>query len=146
MIGCSYDRALEDVAGKTGVAEAVQMIRAKVYATIAREWPELAEECRRQAEARGVVEIKGVFVPLIQDENGEGPTMPRPPADAPLIRRRARRVGVARGRLTRRWGRALSRLVRRPGACPGGWAASRDAARAGMPPSPRRTGPSHPPR
>ncbi len=53
-VRCSYDRALEDVAGKVGVAEAVQLIRAKVYAAIAREWPELADECRRQAEARGV--------------------------------------------------------------------------------------------
>lgn len=51
---CEYDRALEDVASKVGVAEAVQMIRAKVYGAIAREWPELADECRRQAEARGV--------------------------------------------------------------------------------------------
>lgn len=51
---CEYDRVLEEVAGKVGVAEAVQMIRAKVYAAIAREWPQLADECRRQAEVRGV--------------------------------------------------------------------------------------------
>lgn len=49
-----YDEALEEVAGKIGVAEATQAIWRKVYAAVAAAYPELAEECRRQAERRGV--------------------------------------------------------------------------------------------
>lgn len=47
-----YDRHLEDVAGKTGVAEAVCRIREKVYAAIAEAYPEFADECHRQLAAR----------------------------------------------------------------------------------------------
>jgi hypothetical protein len=36
------------VAGKVGVAEAVNVIRQKVYKAIARTWPEMEKECRKQ--------------------------------------------------------------------------------------------------
>lgn len=50
-----YDRHLEDVAGKTGVADAVWLIREKVYAAIALAYPVLADECRRQLAERNAM-------------------------------------------------------------------------------------------
>jgi hypothetical protein len=51
---CSYDEELERVARRIGVRSAVAEIRRKVYAAIATAYPELAEECSRQAVERGV--------------------------------------------------------------------------------------------
>ena len=49
-----YDTALEAVAGRVGIGDAVDIIRAKVYRAIADAWPSLAAECTRQANDRGV--------------------------------------------------------------------------------------------
>lgn len=47
-----YDHHLEETAGKTGVVQAVGLIREKVYAAISQAYPYLAEECRRQLAER----------------------------------------------------------------------------------------------
>jgi hypothetical protein len=49
-----YDRALEEVAGRVGVASAVQAIRAKIYSAIGESYPALADECSRQLMRRGL--------------------------------------------------------------------------------------------
>jgi hypothetical protein len=48
-----YDASLEEVAGRTGVNQAVSVIRGVVYAAIAAAYPELAGECVSQASRRG---------------------------------------------------------------------------------------------
>jgi hypothetical protein len=50
----NYDHALEDVAGKVGVHEAICAIRRKVYSAIAEAYPDLAWECSRQMDARQI--------------------------------------------------------------------------------------------
>ena len=50
--GTHYDRALEAVAGRIGVGDAVEAIRRKVYAAIAEAYPALADECGRQLARR----------------------------------------------------------------------------------------------
>lgn len=47
-----YDAALEEVAGRTGIAKGVQAIREKVFGRIAQVYPEYSDECRRQLQAR----------------------------------------------------------------------------------------------
>ena len=47
-----YDYSLLEVAGKTGVTNAVDAIRNKVYSAIADEYPEYDEECWRQETER----------------------------------------------------------------------------------------------
>jgi len=49
-----YDRALEEVAGRVGIASAVQAIRAKIYSAIGESYPALADECSRQLMRRGL--------------------------------------------------------------------------------------------
>ena len=48
------DRALEEVAGRVGIASAVQAIRAKIYSAIGESYPALADECSRQLMRRGL--------------------------------------------------------------------------------------------
>ena len=50
----AYDRALEEVAGRVGIASAVQAIRAKIYSAIGESDPALADECSRQLMRRGL--------------------------------------------------------------------------------------------
>lgn len=50
----TYDTALEEVAGRVGIADAVKAIRRKIYEAIAARYPELAEECSRQMARREV--------------------------------------------------------------------------------------------
>ena len=50
----AYDRALEEVAGRVGIASAVQAIRAKIYSAIGESYPALADECSRQLMRRGL--------------------------------------------------------------------------------------------
>ena len=52
---CAYDEELEGDAGKTRVSDAATRIRRKVYSEIARAYPDLADECRRQASDRGAI-------------------------------------------------------------------------------------------
>jgi hypothetical protein len=47
-----YDHALQDVAGRTGITQAVHEIRRKIYAAIAAAYPEYAAECMRQQTYR----------------------------------------------------------------------------------------------
>ncbi|MDD2741263.1 MAG: hypothetical protein PHV02_03260 [Rhodocyclaceae bacterium] len=47
-----YDYALEEVAGKVGVQIAIDTIRDKIYASIANAYPVLAQECKKQLDAR----------------------------------------------------------------------------------------------
>jgi hypothetical protein len=47
-----YDHDLEDVAGKTGVSQAVDSIRLNVYGAMGIAYPFYAVECRRQCFAR----------------------------------------------------------------------------------------------
>jgi len=47
-----YDVHLEEVAGQVGVSEAMATIRRRVYAEIAANYPEYAEECQRQIQFR----------------------------------------------------------------------------------------------
>lgn len=47
-----YDHYLERAAGKAGVAEAVDVIRGRIYQAIAESYPDLAVECRRQQRDR----------------------------------------------------------------------------------------------
>jgi hypothetical protein len=47
-----YDEGLEEVAGRIGVDEAAALIRQRVYAEIARIYPEYADECKRQIRFR----------------------------------------------------------------------------------------------
>lgn len=49
-----YETHLEEVAGQVGVSEAGRVIRRRVYAQIAAHYPEYAEECRRQIQARSI--------------------------------------------------------------------------------------------
>jgi hypothetical protein len=50
----AYDRALEEVAGRVGIASAVQAIRARIYSAIGESDPALADECSRQLMRRGL--------------------------------------------------------------------------------------------
>lgn len=50
--GTRYDSELERYIGKTGVADAVDMVREHVYGLIATEYPHLAGECERQLADR----------------------------------------------------------------------------------------------
>lgn len=47
-----YDEYLEELAGKVGVSDGVAEIRRKVYKTISKAYPHLADECARQLKAR----------------------------------------------------------------------------------------------
>lgn len=47
-----YDVHLEEVAGQVGVSEAMATIRRRVYAEIAANYPEYAQECQRQIQFR----------------------------------------------------------------------------------------------
>jgi len=51
---CTYDQELTSVANHVGVRDAVDHIRRRVYEKIADIYPELADECVRQADARGI--------------------------------------------------------------------------------------------
>lgn len=53
-----YDHALEDAAGKPGVDEVAQLIRAKVHSAIANVYPQLKAECQRQSQMRCDKKIK----------------------------------------------------------------------------------------
>lgn len=48
----SYDTHLEQVAGQIGVRQAGKVIRHRIYDEIAKAYPEYAEECQRQLQAR----------------------------------------------------------------------------------------------
>jgi len=48
----AYDTHLEQVAGQIGVRQAGKVIRRRIYDEIAKEYPEYAEECQRQMQAR----------------------------------------------------------------------------------------------
>jgi hypothetical protein len=50
----AYDRALEEVAGRVGIASAVQAIRARIYSAIGESCPALADECSRQLMRRAL--------------------------------------------------------------------------------------------
>lgn len=50
--GTRYDHELERYIGKTGVADAVDMVREHVYGLIAAEYPHLVGECERQLADR----------------------------------------------------------------------------------------------
>lgn len=50
--GTLYDAELEEYAGSTGVREAVDMVRERVYEVIAKEYPYLKKECERQLQRR----------------------------------------------------------------------------------------------
>jgi hypothetical protein len=50
----AYDRALEEVAGRVGIASAVQAIRARIYSAIGESYPALADECSRQLMRRAL--------------------------------------------------------------------------------------------
>ena len=50
----AYDRALEEVAGRIGIASAVQAIRARIYSAIGESCPALADECSRQLMRRAL--------------------------------------------------------------------------------------------
>lgn len=51
-----YDAELEEYAGSTGVREAVDMVRERVYEVIADEYPHLKKECERQLAERRATE------------------------------------------------------------------------------------------
>ncbi len=51
-----YDAELEEYAGSTGVREAVDAVRERVYEVIAEEYPHLKKECERQLEERRATE------------------------------------------------------------------------------------------
>lgn len=51
-----YDAELEEYAGSTGVREAVDMVRERVYEVIANEYPFLKKECERQLAERRAAE------------------------------------------------------------------------------------------
>jgi hypothetical protein len=48
----SYDTHLEQVVGQIGARQAGKMIRRRIYDEIAKAYPEYAEECQRQMQAR----------------------------------------------------------------------------------------------
>lgn len=48
----SYDTYLEQVVGQVGVRQAGKVIRRRIYDEIAKAYPEYAEECQRQMQAR----------------------------------------------------------------------------------------------
>jgi hypothetical protein len=48
----AYDTHLEQVAGQIGVRQAGNVIRRRMYDEVAKAYPELAEECQRQMQAR----------------------------------------------------------------------------------------------
>lgn len=50
--GTTYDDELEEYFNKTGVGQAVDMVRERVYELIATSYPHLREECGRQLEQR----------------------------------------------------------------------------------------------
>lgn len=50
--GTDYERLLTERFGKTGVNEAIRVIRRRVYEKIAETYPDLAYECQRQWEDR----------------------------------------------------------------------------------------------
>lgn len=54
--GTMYDSELEEYAGSTGVREAVDMVRERVYEVIANEYPFLKKECERQLAERRAAE------------------------------------------------------------------------------------------
>lgn len=56
--GTKYDTELDNYIGKTGVADAVDMVREHVYALIAAEYPHLKGECGRQLEDRRNMEAQ----------------------------------------------------------------------------------------
>jgi len=47
-----YDHALEAMAGKTGINEAIALLRRRIYTAIAQAYPALADECSNQLQAR----------------------------------------------------------------------------------------------
>ena len=47
-----YDDHLEEVAGKVGISQAIDAIRDRVYDEIAKQYPEYAQECKRQIRYR----------------------------------------------------------------------------------------------
>lgn len=51
-----YDEELEEYAGSTGVRDAVDMVRERVYEVIADEYPYLKKECERQLAERRATE------------------------------------------------------------------------------------------
>lgn len=48
----TYDRHLQEVAGRIGVSLAIATIRRRIYAAICATYPEYAEECQRQIQFR----------------------------------------------------------------------------------------------
>lgn len=50
----NYENELYKIHGKTGVEEAVEVIRKKVYSVIAEKYPHLKEECKSQLERREI--------------------------------------------------------------------------------------------
>ena len=59
-----YDSHLEELAGRIGVREAGKVIRNKIYAAIAAQYPEYAEECKRQMQLRnGEIYPYGFSIP-----------------------------------------------------------------------------------
>jgi hypothetical protein len=48
----SYDERLEEIAGRTGITEAITLVRQKIYSAIADAYPELSDECANQQERR----------------------------------------------------------------------------------------------
>src|SRR3984893_18315010 len=50
----AYDRALEGVAGRIGIASALEAMRARIYSAIGESYPALADECSRQLMRRGL--------------------------------------------------------------------------------------------
>ena len=64
-----YDRELENVAGKIGIARAVPMIKEKVYDAIALAYPYLSQECIRQKQrvyALGQSDALGSVLPEVK--------------------------------------------------------------------------------
>jgi hypothetical protein len=53
----AYDGRMEGAAGRIGAGDARDLIREKVYEAIAKVYPELARECRRQLETRRAREV-----------------------------------------------------------------------------------------
>ena len=48
-----YVSALEEIAGRVGIASAVRSFRTKIYDAIAGAYPSLADECQRKLTRRG---------------------------------------------------------------------------------------------
>ena len=47
-----YDYALEEIAGKTGIKQGVDLVRYKVFDAISRAYPIFTSECTRQSAYR----------------------------------------------------------------------------------------------